>query len=73
MWSQQNELPSSAPPKRLRVTYVKSAIGYSKKQKATVAALGFTKLKQTRVLDDTPAVRGMIAKVKHLVRVEEID
>lgn len=57
--------------KTVRVTYAKSAIGYKKDQKATIAAMGFKKLGQTRELPDTPAVRGMIRKVSHLVRVEE--
>jgi large subunit ribosomal protein L30 len=57
-------------PKTLRVTFFKSAIGYKKDQKATIAALGFKKLGQTRELADTPAIRGMIRKVAHLVRVE---
>lgn len=57
--------------KVVRVTYFKSAIGYKKDQKATIAAMGFKKLGETRELDDTPAVRGMIRKVRHLVRVEE--
>lgn len=56
--------------KTVRVTYAKSAIGYNKDQKATIAAMGFKKLGQTRELPDTPAVRGMIRKVSHLVRVE---
>lgn len=55
----------------VRVTYFKSAIGYKKDQKATIAALGFKKLGQTRELADTPAIRGMIRKVSHLVRVED--
>lgn len=57
--------------KTVRVTYRKSAIGYKKDQKATIAALGFTKLGQTRELADTPSIRGMIRKVSHLVVVEE--
>ncbi len=57
---------------RLKITYVKSAIGYKKDQKATVRALGFSKLNQTVEHDDTPAVRGMINKISHLVAVEEV-
>jgi large subunit ribosomal protein L30 len=56
---------------RLRVKYIKSAIGYPKDQKATIRALGFRKLQQTVEHDDHPAVRGMIRKVIHLVQVEE--
>ena len=58
--------------KRIRVVLVKSAIGFSKDQKRTIAALGLNKLNSTHELPDNDAVRGMIFKVKHLVRVEEI-
>jgi large subunit ribosomal protein L30 len=57
--------------KKLRITYVKSAIGYNKRQKNTIEALGFRKLYQTVEHDDSPAIRGMINKVVHLVEVEE--
>lgn len=57
---------------KLRVKYVKSAIGYPKDQKATIEALGFRKLQQTVEHDDHPAIRGMIRKVNHLIKVEEI-
>lgn len=56
----------------LRVKYVKSAIGYSKDQKATIRALGFRKLQQTVEHEDTPVIRGMVRKVIHLVEVEEV-
>ena len=59
--------------KRLRLTYVKSAIGYSEKQKATIRALGFHRLGDTVEQPDTPPVRGMVDKVRHLVRVEETE
>ncbi len=55
---------------KLRITYVKSAIGYNMKQKATIRALGFRRLQQTVVHEDTPVIRGMVNKVSHLVRVE---
>jgi large subunit ribosomal protein L30 len=57
--------------KALKVTWVKSAIGYSVRQKNTVRALGLRRLGQTVQHDDTPVIRGMISKVVHLVRVEE--
>lgn len=57
--------------KTIRVKYFKSAIGYKKDQKATIVAMGFKKLGETRELPDTPGLRGMIRKVSHLVRVEE--
>ena len=59
--------------KTLRVTYVKSAIGYSKRQKATIRALGFHHLGDTVEHLDTPPIRGMIDRVSHLVEVEEIE
>ena len=59
-------------PKKLRITYVKSAIGYSMRHKETIRSLGLRRLHQTVVHDDTPTVRGMLAKVDHLVRVEEV-
>ena len=55
----------------VRVTWVKSAIGYDQRQRATLRGLGLRRLHQTVELKDGPEVRGMIAKVKHLVRVEE--
>ena len=58
--------------KKIRVTLVKSAIGFSKDQKKTVVALGLNKLNSSNELPDNSAVRGMIFKIKHLVRVEEI-
>ena len=59
--------------KRLRVTYVKSAIGYNVKQKQTIEALGLRRLQQVIEHPDTPAVRGMLNKVSHLVQVEEVE
>jgi large subunit ribosomal protein L30 len=56
---------------KLRVKWVKSAIGYSKDQKATIRALGLRKLQQTVEHEDQPSIRGMIRKVVHLVQVEE--
>ena len=55
----------------LKVTWVKSSIGYSQRQKNTVRALGLRRLGQTVEHDDTPVIRGMIDKVSHLVAVEE--
>ncbi|TLN15737.1 50S ribosomal protein L30 [bacterium] len=58
-------------PKMLRITLVRSAIGYSVRHKETVRALGLKHLNQTVVQEDTPSLRGMLLKVNHLVRVEE--
>ncbi len=59
--------------KRLRVTLVRSPIGYNIRQKRTVWALGLRHMQQVVEKPDTPAVRGMLAKVAHLVQVEEIE
>lgn len=63
---------ADATTARVRVTQVRSAIGRRKDQRATLIGLGLNKLNRSRELEDTPSVRGMIDKVKHLVRVEEV-
>lgn len=55
---------------KVRVTQTRSPIGRPADQRATLAGLGLNKLNRTRVLEDTPSVRGMIRKVSHLVKVE---
>jgi large subunit ribosomal protein L30 len=57
---------------KLRITYTKSAIGYSVDQKATIKSIGLRKLNSSVVREDTPSIRGMVFKVRHLVTVEEI-
>lgn len=57
--------------KILQVTLVKSPIGYDVSQKRTVKALGFRKLHQTIEHTDSPSIRGMLAKITHLIQVEE--
>ena len=57
--------------KSLKVTQRKSGIGFDKKQKTALRSLGLRRLNHSVELEDTPAVRGMINKIKHLVRVEE--
>lgn len=57
--------------KTLRVTLIRSPIGYTKDQKATVRALGLRRIRQTVEHKDNPALRGMIQKIIHLVQVEE--
>lgn len=57
---------------KLRITWVKSAIGYKQDQKDTISALGFHRLNETVEHKDNPVVRGMVNKVRHLVRVEEV-
>ena len=58
--------------KTLRITYTCSAIGVKQDQKDTVQRLGFRRLGQTVEQADTPVIRGMIHKVRHLVTVEEV-
>ena len=55
---------------KLRVTWIKSDIGSSKDQKRTITALGFHRLNESIVCDDSAVMRGMILKVRHLVKVE---
>ena len=56
---------------RVRVKQVKSEIGYDRRQRATLRGLGLRRMNQSVELEDTPAVRGMIKKVRHLVIVED--
>lgn len=66
----RNELDKA---KRLRITWVKSSIGYPKGQKATVQALGLRKLGAVVEHENTPVIRGMIEKINHLVVCEPLD
>ncbi len=59
--------------KKLKITQVKSIIDRPKKQKRTIEALGLGRPNYTTVKNDTPQIRGMIKKVSHLVKVEEIE
>jgi len=59
--------------KVLRVTWVKSSIGYSQRQKGTVRALGLRRLGHSVEHTDTPVIRGMIDAVRHLVEVQEVE
>jgi large subunit ribosomal protein L30 len=59
--------------KKLRITQVGSAIGRNFDQKGTLKALGIRKVNQTVIKDDTPQIRGMIRKIRHLLVVEEIE
>jgi len=55
----------------LKIRQIKSGIGYAKDQRATLTGLGFHRLNEVVEREDTPAVRGMINKIRHLVRIEE--
>ncbi len=59
-------------PRKLRIRQTRSAIGRSERQKRTVRALGIRRLNQVVVVNDTPQIRGMVNKVRHLVEVEEV-
>jgi large subunit ribosomal protein L30 len=54
---------------KLKVQYYRSAIGFTEEQKLIVKGLGLRKLNTVRELEDSPAVRGMVAKIPHLVRI----
>lgn len=56
---------------KLVVTWVKSGIGFSRDQRDTIYSLGLHRLNQTVEHDDSPSIRGMLLKVRHLVKVEE--
>ena len=56
---------------KLRITWIKSGIGYAEVQKRTLKALGLNRLNQTVIHNDSASIRGMINKVKHLIKVEE--
>jgi large subunit ribosomal protein L30 len=58
--------------KQLKITQIRSEIGKLEPQKRTIKALGIKKMHGTVVHNDTPAIRGMVACVKHLVKVEEV-
>lgn len=58
--------------KLLKITLVKSPIGYNSRQKATVRSLGLRRMRQSVLIGDAPQIRGMIKKVRHLVTFEEV-
>ncbi|WP_168123583.1 50S ribosomal protein L30 [Paenibacillus sp. HB172176] len=57
---------------KLQITLVRSLIGRNEKQRATVESLGLRKIRQSVVLNDSPAIRGMVNHVSHLVQVQEV-
>ena len=58
--------------KKIKVTQIGSPIGRTKDQKQTLVGLGLNKVMRTRILDDTQSIRGMVEKVSHLLKVEEV-
>jgi large subunit ribosomal protein L30 len=59
--------------RKLHIKWIKSSIGYSRRQKGTIRALGLRRLGDVVEQADTPVIRGMIDKVNHLIQVEEIE
>lgn len=57
---------------KLKITWIKSDIGYAEDQKRTIQSLGLKKINQSVVHEDSMALRGMVVKVRHLVKVEEV-
>ena len=66
-----SDTPNTEPKKTVTVTQVASGLGRKPGQIGTLIGLGLNKLRRTRTLEDTPAVRGMIRKVAHLIHVHE--
>ena len=58
--------------KKIKITQIKSAIGYRRRAKDTLIALGIKKINHSVVKDNNPAILGMINSIKHLVRIEEM-
>ena len=61
-----------AKAKEISITQIKSQIGYKKKAKLTLEALGLKKMNQSVIHNDTPAIRGMVNSIQHLVTMEEL-
>lgn len=57
----------------LRITQIKSKIGFPEDQRATLRSLGLRKIRQQVIRPDNPAVRGMVHKIRHLITVEELE
>ncbi|NQU04639.1 MAG: 50S ribosomal protein L30 [Calditrichaeota bacterium] len=60
-------------PEYLQITWVRSAIGRSYRQKRIIKALGFRRLQSSRILEDNQTIRGMINKVEHLLKIESVE
>ena len=56
---------------KIKITWIKSAIGYDQGQRDSIRALGLRRLNHTVEKEDSPSIRGMVAKVRHLVKVEQ--
>ena len=69
--AEENNEQQSNGGGQIRIQYYRSAIGFAKTQKAIISSIGFTKLNQIVERPDTPAMRGAVAKVPHLLRIVE--
>ena len=65
-------MTSKAKDKKIKVTQLSSPIGREESQRKTLIGLGLNKINRSKILEDTSSVRGMIFKVKHLIKVEEV-
>jgi large subunit ribosomal protein L30 len=63
---------AKAAKKQIKITQIGSPIGRRADQRQTLVGLGLNKMHRSRILEDTPAVQGMVTKVKHLVKVESV-
>jgi len=59
--------------RKLRITLIRSFVGRPEKQRQVLRGMGLTKLNRTVILEDTPQIRGMVKKVSHLVKTEEVE
>lgn len=57
----------------IKISYIRSAIGRNEKQKRIIKALGFRRMHQSRIVEDTPSIRGMVNQVVHLVQIEKVE
>lgn len=64
-------MPESSAKGKLKITLIRSPIGYAEDQKRTVRALGLRRMHQTVEQADSPVIRGMVSKIRHLLKVEE--
>lgn len=65
-------MTSKTKSKQIKLTQVRSPIGRQKYQRSTLIGLGLNKLHRTKVLEDTPSVRGMVNSVAHLLKIEDV-
>jgi len=73
LWGDVVAKKSTAEPKKIAITQIRSRINRPQKHRATLEALGLRRHQQTVIQNDTPAIRGMIEKIPHLVRVEDVE